>query len=118
MPTTVQGIQNLIKFAKLNNKRVRASGYRHTWSPLYSADGEILVSMLDLATATAVPDPTSLSPNDLHPGNELKTIELMPGSRGNKALVRIGAAVTNEELRRWAIGGNAWSLPLNTVIVE
>ena len=74
--------------------------------------------MLDLATATAVPDPTSLLPSDYHPGNELKTIQLMPGSGRNKALVRIGTAVTNEELRRWAIEQNEWSLPLNVIMVE
>lgn len=122
MPTTVQGIQNLVKFAKLNKKRVRVSGYRHSWAPLFSADGEILISLLDLAIATAVPDPTSLLPNGHHPGNELKTIELVDThiseSGEKKALVRIGTAVTNEELRRWAIQQNAWSLSLNVVMVE
>lgn len=121
VPTTVLGVQNLIHFAKAQNKTVRASGYRHSWSPLYSADGQILVSMLDLAIATAVPDPSSLLPNAPHEGNELKVIEPaaedVPGGQG-KRWVRIGAAVTNEELRRWAIANDKWSIPVNVIMVE
>ena len=119
MPTTVLGIRNLVRFAKADQKRVRVSGYRHSWSPIFSDNGEILVSLLDLEIATAVPDPTSLLPDRPHPGNELKTIEVVnPGSGGEKTLVRIGAAVTNEELRRWAIERKEWTLPFNVVMVE
>lgn len=37
---------------------------------------------------------------------------------GRKRLCRVGAAVTNEEFRRWAIAGNAWSLPVDVILVE
>lgn len=110
-----------MKYAKGVGKRVRASGYRHSWSPIFSEDGEILVSMLDLKIATAVPDPSSILPTAEHEGNDLKTIEVredVPGSGGNKRMVRIGAAVTNEELRRWAIAKDEWSLPVNVIMVE
>jgi len=76
--------------------------------------------MLNLEIATAVPDPSSLLPNAAHEGNDLKTIEMredVPGFEGKKRMVRVGAAVTNEELRRWAIA-NEWSLPVNVVLVE
>ena len=122
VPTTVHGIQGIVQYAKANGKRVRASGYRHTWSPLYSETNEILVSMLDLAIATAVPDPSSLLPNAIHKGNELKVIEPferdMAGFEGQKRLVKVGAAVTNEELRRWAIAKNEWTIPVNVIMVE
>ncbi|RPB18434.1 hypothetical protein L211DRAFT_796854 [Terfezia boudieri ATCC MYA-4762] len=121
VPTTVIGAQNLVKHAKSIGKRVRASGYRHSWSPIYSQDGEILVSMLDLEIATAVPDPSSLLPNAAHEGNDLKTIEVredVPGFKGKKRMVRVGAAVTNEELRRWAIAKDEWSIPVNVILVE
>lgn len=89
---------------------------------MYSADGEIFVSMLDLKTATVIPDPMSILPSKSYPDNEFKVIELddqdVPGSGGKKRLARVGAAVTNEEFRRWSIAGNAWTLPLNVVMVE
>lgn len=118
VPTTVLGVQNLVKLAKENGKRIRAAGYRHTWTDLYSEDGEYFISMLDLKTATTVPDPSSILPdNPLNAINELKTISLVSTS-GSKGLVRLGAAVTNEELRRWAIRNNAWTMPSNVVMVE
>ena len=77
--------------------------------------------MLDLDIATAVPDPSSLLPNAAHEGNDLKTIEVLedvPGFEGKKRMVRAGAAVTNEELRRWAIAKDEWSIPVNVMLVE
>ncbi|KAF8457336.1 hypothetical protein BDZ91DRAFT_838151 [Kalaharituber pfeilii] len=120
VPTTVLGLSNLVKWAKKSGKRVRGGGYRHTWADLYSQDGEVLVSMLDLATVTTVPDPTVLLPSQTFPGNELKVIEILDKDIGKagKKWVRIGAAVTNEELRRWAVGRREWTLPLNILMVE
>jgi FAD/FMN-containing dehydrogenase len=121
VPTTVLGLQNLVLWAKTKNKRIRAAGYRHSWTPLFSEDDEILVSMLDVAVAESVPDPTSLLPEAAsNESNEFKVIQLndtdITGSDGSKRLVRVGAAVTNEELRRWSIAGNAWTLPYNTIV--
>lgn len=122
VPTTVLGLQNIILWAKANNKRVRAGGYRHTWTSLFSQDGEVFVSMLDLKTANAVPDPASILPNAASNAvNEFKQVELatttVEGSGGKKRLARVGAAVTNEEMRRWSIA-NLWTLPLNVIMVE
>jgi FAD/FMN-containing dehydrogenase len=121
VPTTVLGLQNLVLWAKANNKRIRAAGYRHSWTALFSEDDEILVSMLDVAVAESVPDPSSLLPEDPSiKSNDFKVIQLddtdVAGSNGSKRLVRVGAAVTNEELRRWSIAGNAWTLPYNTIV--
>lgn len=79
--------------------------------------------MLDLKTATTVPDPSALLPNSpANAQNEFKQIELatadVPGSNGKKRLARIGASVTNEEFRRWAIANNAWTMPFNVIMVE
>lgn len=102
------------------NKRVRASGFRHTWSNMYSNDGEILVSLLSLSLATG-------SSSEVHedavdgPRTEFNQIELykedVPGTGGKKRLARIGAGVTNEAFRIWAIA-NGWTLPLNVIMVE
>ncbi|KAL7266367.1 hypothetical protein RUND412_011088 [Rhizina undulata] len=122
VPTTVLGLQNLMVFAIANNKRVRAAGYRHTWSSMFSEDDQIFVSMLNVKTATFVPDPSSLIPNSAdNASNEFKQIELatedIAGYEGKKRLARVGASVTNEEFRRWAIN-NGWTLPLNVIMVE
>ncbi|KAI5776549.1 hypothetical protein EDC01DRAFT_720032 [Geopyxis carbonaria] len=122
VPTTIHGLENLVAYAKANNKRVRAAGYRHTWTPLFSEDNEIFVSMLDLKTANAVPDPSSILPDDPSTAsNEFKVIQLadsdVAGQEGKKRVARIGAAVTNEELRRWSIR-SGWTLPLNVIMVE
>lgn len=90
---------------------------------MYSETGDIFVSMLDLKTVNTVPDPSSILPNpQSNAQNEFKQIELatvdVSGSGGNKRLARIGAAVTNEEFRRWAIANNAWTMPFNAVLVE
>lgn len=120
VPTTIYGLQNLILWARDNNKRVRAAGHRHSWTSLFSEDNEVFVSMLDLKTATNVPDPSSILPDKVsNLANEFKTIQLQTTSQADrKSLVRIGAATTNEELRRWSVRGNAWALALNTIIVE
>lgn len=90
---------------------------------MYSETGHVFVSMLDTKTATTVPDPSSILPNAAsNAANEFKQIELasedVSGSGGKKRLVRLGAAVTNEEFRRWAIANNAWTVPVNVVMVE
>lgn len=120
VPTTVYGLQNLIQWARDNGKRVRAAGHRHSWTPLFSEDDEVLISMLDLKTATNVPDSGSILPDKAsNLSNEFKTIQVQePAGYADKTLVRIGAAVTNEELRRWSVRGDAWALSLNTIIVE
>jgi hypothetical protein len=120
IPTTVLGLQNLVKYAKKNNLRVRCAGYRHSWSSTFSSDREILVSLLDLHQVTTLPDPSTLQPTPLsNKDNELKSIELAPKStESGKRLVRVGVSVTNEEFRRWALGNKAWSLPMDVILVE
>ncbi|KAF7502144.1 hypothetical protein GJ744_006980 [Endocarpon pusillum] len=122
VPTTVLGLQNLVLFAKVNNLRVRCSGYRHSWSPIFSEEREIVVSLLNLHQVTHIPDSSSIDPFPASvKDNELKTIELDPvgvQADAGKKLVRVGVAVTNEEFRRWAIAQNSWSLPMDVILVE
>jgi FAD/FMN-containing dehydrogenase len=121
VPTKVLGLQNLVKYAIENKKRVRCAGYRHSWSPVFSDDNEILVSMIPLKQATDLPDPHVLLPNAAaNLTNELKTIELVaePEPGAATALVRIGAAVTTEEFRRWQVQSGKWALPMDVVLGE
>ncbi|KAL7270658.1 hypothetical protein RUND412_006624 [Rhizina undulata] len=121
VPSTVVGVQNTIRYAISQNKRVRVGGFRHTWSNMYSQDSHIFVSLLDLANAEAVPSILPEFQPPINSANEFKRIELapedVPGSKGKKRLVRVGGAVTNEEFRQWSIA-NGWTLPLNVIMVE
>ncbi|RDW66713.1 hypothetical protein BP5796_09462 [Coleophoma crateriformis] len=125
IPTTVLGIQNIVKFAAAQNLRVRCAGFRHSWSSTFSADGEILISLLNLEIANEVPSPLAIASDHVEAlqdaGNELKTIEMVPGSEsldGKTALCRVGVAVTNEQFRRWAVRNNKWALPVDVILVE
>lgn len=77
--------------------------------------------MINLKQATGLPDPHVLLPNAAdNLTNELKTIELVaePEPGAKTALVRVGAAVTTEEFRRWQIQAGKWTLPMDVVLGE
>ncbi|KAF2244994.1 hypothetical protein BU26DRAFT_434179 [Trematosphaeria pertusa] len=121
LPTTVRGVQNVVQFAAAKNYRVRCAGYRHSWSSIFSQDNEVFISFVNLHTVTTLPDPMSLIPGEYDPTTvpELKTIELKEETvPGEKRLCRVGAAVTNEEFRRWAVAGKSWTLPADVILVE
>ncbi|KAM3086661.1 hypothetical protein ACMFMG_000787 [Clarireedia jacksonii] len=142
VPTTILGLSNLVKWAKKEGFRVRCSGYRHSWSNTFSQDKQILVSLLNLEEVTKTPDAMSIEQEHIDSKNELKTIELAPKipglenvsihangtangttvTNGNKedekTLCRVGAAVTNEQFRRWAVTNNQWTMPVDVILVE
>jgi FAD binding domain len=76
------------------------------------------VSLLPLTQVTILPDPTTvqLGRYNGESDNELKTIELREPSPSGR-LCRIGAAVTNDEFRRWQVQHN-WATPVDTLLVE
>jgi hypothetical protein len=80
------------------------------------------VSLLNLKQVTVIPDASELGPSMANvAGNELKSIELVSqrAARVQKnQLVRVGVSVTSEEFRRWAIANNAWTLPMDVLLVE
>ena len=47
-PRTVDDISRIIKHAKKEGRRVRAAGMKHSWTDLFSNDGEYLVYLLPL----------------------------------------------------------------------
>ena len=121
VPKSKTGVCNLIKWAIDNKKRVRASGYRHTWGNLYAADGEVLISTLPLNVVNDLP----ASEPGIDPTNELQGIEVVgtiTEDGAEKALCKIGAGTTNEQFRRWCLsakgGALQWTVPLNVIMVE
>jgi hypothetical protein len=121
MPRTKHGVREIVRWARANNKTVRAAGYRHSWSDVFSADGEVLISMLPAGVVENLP----ASEPPIDPRNELqgtKVVGTVHEGGVTKALCRIGAATTNEQFRRWCLdergGASAWTIPLNVIMVE
>ncbi|KAK8012820.1 hypothetical protein PG991_010195 [Apiospora marii] len=122
-PTTVLGVQNLVRWCASNNLRIRCAGYRHSWSPIFSQGNDVLVSFVNLTQVTSLPDAMSIQPGTftgmVGPNiSELKTIELKEQLGPKKRLCRIGAGVTNEDFRRWALENKTWALPVDVILVE
>ena len=114
-PKTKKGICNIVKYAKEKNKTVRVSGYRHTWSDLYSSDKQILISVLPLKQVTQLPD---WNP-PIDPDNKLQYIKLR--QENPSVLVTVGAATTNSHLRTWCMNdkdGRKYTIPLNVIMSE
>lgn len=121
VPRSKQGICNIVRWAKKNNRRVRAAGYRHTWTSLYSNNGDVLISMLPLDVAEVLPAKHPA----IDPLCDLEGAQIVGTVQENgvtKALCRIGASTSNEQFRRWCLdeqGGQwQWTLPLNVIMVE
>lgn len=118
VPSTVLGLQNIVKATK--GRRIRCSGYRHNKAPVFADDGDVLVSMLPLRNVTFLNDPNTLVPDvRVEATNELRTIQTFPPTPGSTDAmhVRVGAAVTAEELHRWAVA-DGWALPADVRLGE
>lgn len=123
VPTTSYGIEQVVKYAKTHDMNVRASGYRHSWSPIFGKNGQILISTLDLHRATVLPNFESMPDSEIGQcPTELNAITFQDTPEAGKSrLVRVGTAVTNQQLRRWCNkqkGNLASTLPLNVIMVE
>ncbi|KAL0931490.1 uncharacterized protein CTRU02_214225 [Colletotrichum truncatum] len=119
VPRTTKEVQVIVKYAKAHNMSVRCSGFRHSWSPVFAENGYVLISLLGLHEATKLPNITAL-PLPESPATDLQSIKMMsekPNENGNY-IVRVGAACTNERLRRWCIKNKTVTLPLNVIMVE
>ncbi|TEA09874.1 hypothetical protein C8034_v011596 [Colletotrichum sidae] len=125
VPKTVKEIELIVRFAKEHDMGVRCSGYRHSWSPVFSRDGPgktILISFVGLWSATVIPNTDSIPffPFGEDPvPTELESIEIMSRmAPGGNYLVRVGAGCTNERLRQWCVDNKRVTLPLNVIMVE
>ncbi|KAI1394049.1 uncharacterized protein F4822DRAFT_34928 [Hypoxylon trugodes] len=123
VPSTSYGIQQIVKYAKAHNLKVRASGYRHSWSPVFGEDGQIIISTLGLYRATVLPNLESLPGSEYFVrGTELNSIDFVgQPQKGKKRFVRVGTAVTNQMFRVWCNKQEldaASSLPINVIMVE
>jgi len=121
VPITKSGICNIVKWARRHNKKVRAGGFRHTFSKFYpDSDNYVFISMISLRDAELLPARQNIP---LNYSSDLTGIEVIKVLDNGKALVKVGAATTNEQFREWAVnsvkyGAHAWTLPLNVILTE
>ena len=47
-PTTVEQVQAVIRGARTLGLRVRAAGEKHTWTPMFADEGDIVIYVKDL----------------------------------------------------------------------
>jgi hypothetical protein len=105
------------------HKRIRCSGYRHTRSDFFAEDEDILVSLVSLHhVASVLPEMISIFTsriNEAEVSGELRSITTFSPRAGqvDTRHVRVGVAVTPEELREWAIKDD-WSLPVDVTADE
>jgi hypothetical protein len=122
VPKSILGLKNLVKWADVNYMRLRAAGYRHSSSEMYSENGEVLVSMLDIKTVTELP--AKFPPMNFY--SDLQGIHLVgePYEKNGttKILCKIGSQVCNYHFQDWLHaknGGNSeYCLPLNVIMSE
>lgn len=121
VPRTKHGVREIVRWASANGRTVRAGGYRHSWSDVFSADRQVFVSMLPPHVVEDLP--ASHPPID--PRSDLQGIEVVGTVEEDgvtKALCRIGAATSNEQFREWCLderrGRWEWTVPLNVIMVE
>jgi FAD binding domain len=113
IPKSVVGVQNIVKFAKSVDKKVRVAGYRHSFEAIFGSDKEILLSLLPLDVAIDIPS----FDGAFAPGAGLLQL-IEPGMESaDKLICKVGAATTTDDLRQWCVA-NGWAVPWDVVIVE
>ena len=106
-PKSKLGICNIIKWANATNFRVRV--LEHFNELLYTSINQcIFISMIN-----------SIDSQNISDLQEIKIVNISEDK--TKAYIRIGSAITNEQLRKWSIdmlenNGNSWTMPLNSVV--
>jgi hypothetical protein len=120
-PQSIKDIQRIVNWSRLHGKRVRCSGYRHTWVSAYSGNDEVLIIMIPIAESSSPPDDYKHNPN-----NDLCHIELITNSDGKSEcedskspplLIKVGASVSNDQLRKWSIQNNV-CIPSNVITAQ
>ena len=119
-PKTVDEISKVIQLAKTNGNRVRAAGMKHSWTELFSNDGEYLICLLPLE----VTDHLTFARFGLKGaeaelekwGSDFTGIEFIEtlDEGGNHAAVRVGAGATNLQMLTWS-QQNGWTMPMNII---
>ncbi|KAG8798986.1 hypothetical protein FRC16_006131, partial [Serendipita sp. 398] len=114
----IRGVQSVVKYAGLVDRKVRVVGYRHTWSPLFTKPEDIVLTFIPPNVCEELPysDP----PSDWH--SELQGVTLVESVDGVKppsdhVFAKVMAGTTNNQFRLWCHKHANWALPFNTVVL-
>lgn len=95
---------------------------RHSFTEIFSDEGEILISLLPLQIVASLP---SIEGQFAPGAGLLQKIQLLPETETPdhaSICVKIGTATTSEQFREWVLnpsgGASKWTLPLSVIIVE
>jgi len=119
LPTTIEGVRNLVKDAAVKGTRIRVAGFRHSWSDIFCGEGDALMIFLPLETLTQLPYPGVPS----HFKSELMGITEVSDVAGRKpspghAFFRVMAGTTNDQLRERCFQHKDYCIPFNVIMVE
>jgi len=119
-PKTLKEVQELVKYARKEGKRLRAAGMRHSWPSLFSNDKELLLCLLPLAVTDSISyarsGDLSIAQQIKDWGSEFSFIKVTEDLGDGHAAVRVGAATTNIEMLNWS-SKSGWTLPLDVIAI-
>ncbi|EJD43024.1 FAD-binding domain-containing protein [Auricularia subglabra TFB-10046 SS5] len=111
---SLEGVRRVARWAARTGRKLRVSGYRHTWSDLWTEDGEVILTFVHPDGRETLP--YADAPAGWH--SELHGVSLEPAFGVGYA--RVMAGTSNNEFREWCFnnGKPEWSLPFNVVVAE
>jgi hypothetical protein len=132
-PETRAGIQNVVRKAAAEGRKVRASGMRHTWNPwMWGVDNEldhmpdegdvdIFLAMVPNEVSDKLSYARGTSEDWRGRAIELTGIsgplKTWTENGQRKASVKIGGATLNQHLFEWVMESKEWTLPVNTIML-
>jgi hypothetical protein len=135
---TIEGVCATVKWAAQKGKRVRVSGFRHTWtyvflpifewfyprsyksrSELYGKNDDVLIMFLPYPSLVDLPhnEPSADWKSELIGINIVESVAGHQASAGH-AFCKIMAGTTNDMFREWCFREKKWCLPFNVIMVE
>ena len=135
---TIEGVCKVVKWAAFEGRRVRVTGFRHSWrymatslipclqlikaftaSDVFAANGDVLIMFLPYDTLVDLPyqDPPPTFKT------KLAGITAVPSVAGRSppprhSFYKVMAGTTNEQFRQWCFDDRKFCLPLNVIMVE
>lgn len=116
---SVAGVQKVVKWAAGEGRKVRVSGFRHSWTEVFGATGDVMIMFQPFDTMTKLP----FKPAPSGWQTELVGIEVVPEVAGRAAptghsFCKIMAGTTSDQFRQWCYDNKTWCIPLSVILVE
>jgi len=116
---SIKGVCKVVKWAKGEGRRVRVAGFRHSWSDVFAATGDVIVMFLPYDTLVELPyeDPPPTFKTELAGITPVASVAGRSAPSGN-GYYKVMAGTTNETFRQWCFANKKFCLPLNVIMVE